>query len=110
MFENMVELPTNQMNAYCLEDVLKIAFWMQSEVSLELKQRLLGKTSSILLKGDTRKEMEWRTILAKIFEGFDLRYNYPRKRPYLGSKSRFKGWSNGADANYAGDRKMVIKI
>ena len=65
----------NRMNAYHLDDVLKICFWMQSEVGVNLKRRLLGN-SSVLLQNEDRKEMEWRVILAKIFAGFDLRYNY----------------------------------
>lgn len=66
----------NRMNAYHLEDVLKIAFWMQSEVGGELKRRMLGNTS-VLLQSETRREMEWRSLLAKVFAGFDLRYNFP---------------------------------
>ncbi len=66
----------NRMNAYRIDDVLKIAFWMQSEVGVELKRRLLGD-ASVLVQCENRKEMEWRSVLGKVFAGFDLRYNYP---------------------------------
>ena len=64
-----------RMNAYHLDDVLKVAFWMQSEVGVKLKQRVLGNTS-LLVQSENRKEMEWRSVLANIFAGFDLHYNY----------------------------------
>jgi very-short-patch-repair endonuclease len=66
----------SRMNGYCLGDVGKIALGMDSVVGIELKKRVFGQVASFA-KPDTRDEIRWRKTLSEIFEGFDLRFNYP---------------------------------
>ena len=65
-----------RMNGYSVEDVAKITFWMDTEKSVELKKRMFGNIGGYA-KPKIKDEIGWRNVLAKIFEGFDLRYNYP---------------------------------
>jgi hypothetical protein len=64
------------MNGYHLDDVTKIALGMDSIVGIELKKKVFGQVGSFV-KPDTKEEIQWREILSKVFEGFDLRFNYP---------------------------------
>ena len=100
----------NRMHAYRLDDVLKIAFWMQSEVGVELKRRLLG-SASVLVQSENRKEMEWRSVLSKVFAGFDIRYNGTYHRSN-GARHRSNGArhrSNGARHRSNGARHRSKK-
>jgi very-short-patch-repair endonuclease len=64
------------MNGYRLDDVTKIALGMDSVVGLELKKKVFGQVGSFV-KPETSVEIQWREVLSKVFEGFDLRFNYP---------------------------------
>ena len=64
------------MNGYDVDDVIKIAFWMDSEVGVDLKKQMFGKVAA-LAKPGSKEEIEWRIVLAQVFEGFGLKYNHP---------------------------------
>ena len=66
----------SRMNGYRIDDVGKIALSMDSVVGIGLKKQVFGQVGSFA-KPDTRDEIQWRKVLAEIFDGFDLRYNYP---------------------------------
>jgi len=65
-----------RMNGYQLDDVTKIALGMDSVVGIELKKKLFGQVGSFA-KPQTSVEIQWREVLSKVFDGFDLRFNYP---------------------------------
>ncbi|HAI69246.1 MAG TPA: hypothetical protein DCM38_07410, partial [Gammaproteobacteria bacterium] len=64
------------MNGYHLDDVTKIALGMDSVKGIELKRSVFGQVGSFI-KPETSVEIQWRDVLSKVFEGFDLRFNYP---------------------------------
>jgi len=66
----------SRMNGYHLSDVTKIALGMDTVIGIELKKRVFGQIGSFV-KSETSAEIQWREVLSKIFEGFDLHYNYP---------------------------------
>ncbi|NUM37497.1 MAG: DUF559 domain-containing protein [Candidatus Brocadiae bacterium] len=63
------------MKGYSFDDVAKITFGMDTEKGIEAKKRLFGNIGNFL-KIETKGEIEWRSVLSKVFEGFDLRYNH----------------------------------
>jgi len=65
-----------RLNGYLLDDVTKIAFGMDSVVGIELKKKVFGPIGSFM-KPETKEEIQWRDLLSKVFEGFDLRFNHP---------------------------------
>ncbi|MFK5970013.1 MAG: DUF559 domain-containing protein, partial [Candidatus Marithrix sp.] len=65
----------NRMNGYSLEDVGKMVLGMDSVVGIELKKQVFGSVSS-LAKFDTKGEIEWQQVLAKVFAGFGFQHNY----------------------------------
>ncbi|MDM8560697.1 DUF559 domain-containing protein, partial [Candidatus Parabeggiatoa sp. HSG14] len=65
----------SRMNGYYLEDVGKIALGMDSMVGIELKKQVFGSVSS-LAKLETKGEIEWQKVLAKVFAGFNFHHNY----------------------------------
>jgi very-short-patch-repair endonuclease len=65
-----------RMNGYHLDDVTKIALGMDSVVGIELKKKVFGQVGSFV-KPETKEEIQWRDVLSKVFDGFDLRFNYP---------------------------------
>ncbi|RKZ52318.1 MAG: hypothetical protein DRR08_28410 [Candidatus Parabeggiatoa sp. nov. 2] len=66
----------SRMNGYRIDDVTKIALGMDSVVGIELKKKVFGQVGSFV-KAETSVEIQWREVLSKVFEGFDLRFNYP---------------------------------
>jgi len=64
------------MNGYHLDDVTKIALGMDSVIGIELKKQVFGQIGSFA-KPETSTEVQWQKVLAKVFEGFDLHFNYP---------------------------------
>ena len=66
----------NRMNGYHLDDVAKIVFGMDTEIGIELKKRMFGEVGA-LANPYTKDEIQWRKVLADVFKGFDMRYNYP---------------------------------
>jgi len=66
----------SRMNGYHLDDVAKIAMGMDTVVGIGLKKRVFGQIGGFA-KPDTSSEIQWREVLSKIFDGFDLRFNYP---------------------------------
>jgi len=66
----------SRMNGYHLDDVTKIALGMDSVVGIELKKKVFGQVGSFV-KPETKEEIQWREVLSKVFEGFDLHFNYP---------------------------------
>jgi very-short-patch-repair endonuclease len=69
-------LKAPRMNGYRLEDVGTIALGMDSVIGIELKKQVFGSVSS-LAKLETKGEIEWQQVLAKIFAGFSFHHNYP---------------------------------
>ncbi|MEN8215511.1 MAG: DUF559 domain-containing protein [Pseudomonadota bacterium] len=67
----------SRMNGYHLDDVTKIALGMDSVVGIELKKKVFGQVGSFVKDATTKEEIQWREVLSKVFEGFDLRFNYP---------------------------------
>ncbi|WP_372365750.1 hypothetical protein [Candidatus Uabimicrobium sp. HlEnr_7] len=66
----------SRMNGYELQDVVKVVFGMDTEVTIALKRRMFGELGTFA-KMDSRNEIEWREILRDVFSGFELRTNYP---------------------------------
>ncbi|MEN8216818.1 MAG: DUF559 domain-containing protein [Pseudomonadota bacterium] len=66
----------SRMNGYHLDDVTKIALGMDSVVGIELKKNVFGQIGHFA-KPNTSVEVQWREVLSKVFEGFDLHFNYP---------------------------------
>ncbi len=66
----------SRMNGYHLEDVTKIALGMDTVKGIELKKQVFGQIGGFA-KLNTSAEVHWREVLSKVFEGFDLRFNYP---------------------------------
>ncbi len=66
----------SRMNGYHLDDVTKIALGMDSVVGIELKKKVFGAVGSFV-KPHTSVEIQWREVLSKVFDGFDLHFNYP---------------------------------
>ena len=66
----------SRMNGYNLDDVPKIALGMDTVVGIELKKKMFGQIGSFM-KSNTSIEIQWRKVLAQVFKGFDLHYNYP---------------------------------
>jgi len=66
----------SRMNGYHLDDVTKIALGMESVIGIELKKQVFGQIGSFA-KPETSAEVQWREVLSKVFEGFDLHFNYP---------------------------------
>jgi len=60
---------------YSLEDVLRMAFWIDSPIGVELKKKLFGKVG-LYARPELRHETGWKYILLKVFAGFDLKFNY----------------------------------
>ncbi|MDM8561375.1 DUF559 domain-containing protein [Candidatus Parabeggiatoa sp. HSG14] len=65
----------SRMNGYCLEDVSKISLGMDSVIGIALKKRAFGHIGTIV-KPDTKGEIEWQEVLAKVFAGFGFQHNY----------------------------------
>jgi very-short-patch-repair endonuclease len=77
-----------RMNGYRLDDVTKIALGMDSVVGIELKKKVFGQVGSFI-KPQTSVEIQWRDVLSKVFDGFDLRFNHsigPYKVDFLVAK------------------------
>jgi len=66
----------SRMNGYHLDDVAKIALSMDSIKGIKLKNKVFGQVGSFA-KPSTSLEVQWREVLSKVFEGFDLHFNYP---------------------------------
>ncbi len=66
----------SRMNGYHLDDVTKIALGMDTIIGIELKKKVFGEIGSFA-KPETSAEVQWREVLSKVFEGFDLHFNYP---------------------------------
>ncbi len=66
----------SRMNGYHLDDVTKIALGMDSVIGIELKKKVFGQIGSFATP-NTCAEVQWREVLSKVFEGFDLHFNYP---------------------------------
>jgi very-short-patch-repair endonuclease len=66
----------SRMNGYHIDDVTKIALGMDSVIGIELKKQVFGQIGSFA-KPKTSTEVQWQKVLAKVFEGFDLHFNYP---------------------------------
>jgi len=49
---------------------------MDSVIGIELKKQVFGQIG-YFAKPETSAEVQWQTVLAKVFEGFDLHFNYP---------------------------------
>ena len=64
-----------RMNGYNLEDVSKIALGMDSVIGIELKKQAFGQIGTIV-KPNTKGEIEWQQVLAKVFAGFGFQHNY----------------------------------
>jgi len=71
-----IGLKAPRMNGYLMDDVTKIALGMDSVIGIELKKKVFGQVGSFV-KPETSAEIQWREVLSKVFEGFDLRFNYP---------------------------------
>jgi len=65
----------SRMNGYSLDNVGKIALGMDSVIGIELKKRAFGHIGTIV-KPDTKGEIEWQEVLAKVFAGFGFQHNY----------------------------------
>ncbi|MDM8564139.1 DUF559 domain-containing protein [Candidatus Halobeggiatoa sp. HSG11] len=65
----------SRMNGYGLEDVSKIALGMDSVIGIELKKQAFGNIGTIV-KPNTKGEIEWQQVLAKVFKGFGFQHNY----------------------------------
>jgi very-short-patch-repair endonuclease len=63
------------LNGYQLSDVAKISFGMDTETGIELKKRMFGQVG-IFATPTTKDEIQWRQVLSRVFDGFDLRFNY----------------------------------
>ncbi len=66
----------SRMNGYLLDDVTKIALGMDSVIGIKLKKQVFGQIGSFA-KPNTSVEVQWREVLSKVFQGFDLQFNYP---------------------------------
>jgi hypothetical protein len=64
------------MNGYHLDDVAKIALGMDTVVGIEIKMKVFGQVGRFA-KPSTSLEIQWREVLSKVFEGFDLHFNDP---------------------------------
>ncbi len=64
-----------RMNGYLLDDVTKIALGMDSVIGIKLKKQVFGQIGSFA-KPNTSVEVQWREVLSKVFQGFDLYFNY----------------------------------
>jgi len=49
---------------------------MDTVVGIGLKKRVFGQIGGFA-KPDTSSEIQWRKVLSKVFDGFDLSFNYP---------------------------------
>jgi len=65
----------SRMNGYLLDDVTKIALGMDSVIGIKLKKQVFGQIGSFA-KPNTSVEVQWREVLSKVFQGFDLQFNY----------------------------------
>ena len=65
-----------RLNGYYMDDVAKIVFAMDTPVSIDLKKRIFGQIGAFA-SPHSRGEIQWRKVLAEVFKGFDLHYNYP---------------------------------
>lgn len=65
----------SRMNGYHIEEVAKIVLGMDTEVGIDLKKRIFGQLGT-LANFQIKDEVQWRKVLAEVFKGFDLRYNY----------------------------------
>jgi very-short-patch-repair endonuclease len=66
----------SRMNGYHIDDVTKMALGIDSVIGIKLKTQVFGQISSFI-KPETSAEVQWREVLSKVFEGFDLHFNYP---------------------------------
>jgi len=66
----------SRMNGYQLDDVTKIALGMDSVIGIKLKKQVFGQIGSFA-NPNTSVEVQWREVLSNVFQGFDLRFNYP---------------------------------
>jgi len=64
------------MNGYHLDDVTKMALGMDTVKGIELKKKVFGQIGGFA-KPETSAEVQWREVLSKVFDGFDLHFNYP---------------------------------
>jgi very-short-patch-repair endonuclease len=64
------------MNGYHIDDVTKVVLGMDSVIGLQLKQQMFGQVGPFV-KPQTAVETQWQEVLSKVFNGFDLRMNYP---------------------------------
>lgn len=61
---------------YHIEDVAKLALRMNTPATLELKKRMFGEIAE-LADMDPKSETQWRIAIARMFQGFNLKYNFP---------------------------------
>jgi very-short-patch-repair endonuclease len=64
------------MNGYHIDDVTKVVLGMDSVIGLQLKKQMFGQVGPFV-KPQTAVETQWQEVLSKVFNGFDLRMNYP---------------------------------
>jgi len=64
-----------RMYGYSLDDIVKITLGMDTEKGIEVKRKFFGNIGTFI-KTKIKGEIEWRETLSKVFEGFDLHYNY----------------------------------
>ena len=69
-------LKARRLNGYHKEDTAKIIFGMDTEVGIKLKKRVFGQIGNFI-KPTVKDEIQWREVLAKVFKGFGLHFNYP---------------------------------
>ncbi len=66
----------HRMFGYYVEDVVKIATGMDTEIGIDIKKRIFGdKIVSTHLQ--TKSEIDWRKSLARVFQGYEIKYHYP---------------------------------
>ena len=65
-----------RMNGYHVDDVVKITFGMDTEITAKLKKRMFGNLGTFA-KMDSKDEVQWREVLREIFGGFNLYFNHP---------------------------------
>ncbi len=63
----------NRLNAYSEDDVFKLAFWMNTEISTQLKRKIFGDLG-IYSTPAIREEIEWKSMLSKIFASLGFKY------------------------------------
>jgi len=66
----------NRLNAYTQDDVFKLAFWMDTEISSQLKRKIFGDLG-VYSTPIIREEIAWKEILSKVFAGLGFKYQHP---------------------------------